>query len=219
MEAYFRAFINYKQDNWARLIPMAKFAYYNAKHNSMGYMSFKLNCEYYQHIFYKENVDPRSRSKKANELTKELRNVMATCRKNLQHAQKLQKRAHNKETKLRNYTLSKKVWLNSKYIKTKRNRKLEAKFFESFRVLHPVGSQAYKLELPKWWKIHNVFHIFLLEQNITRKGWVDKKIVEQLEFKADGNNEEYEVEGICDSAVYVRESKAGHLLGLYYLVS
>ena len=35
-----------------------------------------------------------------------------------------------------------------------------------------------------------------------------------------GNNEsiEYEVEAICDSAIYIRES-ASYLSGLYYLVS
>ena len=48
---------------------------------------------------------------------------------------------------------------------------------------------------------------------------MDEKTAEQLEFKAGGNNEEYEMEGICDSAVYARESEAGHLPGLYYLVS
>ena len=41
-----------------------------------------------------------------------------------------------------------------------------------------------------------------------------------MEFEA-GNNEsgEYKVEAIWDSAVYARESKLGHLPGLYYLVS
>ena len=38
----------------------------------------------------------------------------------------------------------------------------------------------------------------------------------QLEFEA-GDNKEYEVNGIWDSAVYARES-AGQLPGLYYLV-
>ena len=52
-------------------------------------------------------------------------------------------------TKPKSYSLSEKVWLNSKYIKTKRNQKLEAKFFRSFRVLYLVGNQVYKLELPK----------------------------------------------------------------------
>ena len=144
---------------------------------------------------------------------------MAACRENLQHAQELQKRAHDKGTKPRSYAPGEKVWLNNKYIKTKRNRKLEAKFFRLFRVLHPVGSQAYKLELPKRWRIHDIFHVSLLEQNITRKGRVDEKRAEQLEFEAGSNNEEYEVEDIRDSAVYARESEAGHLLGLYYLVS
>ena len=59
----------------------------------------------------------------------------------------------------------------------------------------------------------------LLEKDITRKRRVDEKIAEQLEFEAGGDNEEYEVEGICNSVVYAKESEAGHLPGLYYLVS
>ena len=82
-----------------------------------------------------------------------------------------------------------------------------------------MGSQAYKLELPKRWRIHDVFHVSLLEQDTTKKGRVDEKTAEQLEFEAGGDNEEYEVEGIRNSAVYARESEVGHLPGLYYLVS
>ncbi len=109
--------------------------------------------------------------------------------------------------------------MNSKYIKTKQNRKLEAKFFRPFRVLYPVGKQAYKLELPKKWRIHNVFHVSLLEQDTTRKGQVVETI-SRLEFKNEGDGEEYEVEAICDSAVYAKELDSGHHLpGLYYLVS
>ena len=128
---------------------MAEFAYNNVKHASTGYTPFELKCRYFLRIFYKNDVNPRSRSKAPNELIDELRNLMATYRENLQHAQKLQKRAHDKETKPRSYALGKKIWLNSKYIKTKCNRKLKARFFGLFRVLPLVGSQAYKLELPK----------------------------------------------------------------------
>ena len=46
---------------------------------------------------------------------------MTVCQKNLHHAQKLQKRAYNKGVKARSYALGEKVWLNSKYIKTKQN--------------------------------------------------------------------------------------------------
>ena len=61
-----------------------------------------------------------------------------------------------------------------------------------------------------------VFHMLLLEQNTTRKRLVND---ESVELDVGDNNGEYEVEAIRDSEVYVRESKSGHLPGLYYLVS
>ena len=91
---------------------------------------------------YEEDVNPRFQSKSADELLVELRELMIVCRENLHHAQEPQKRAHDKGVKLWSYVPSEKIWLNSKYIKTKRNWKLKAKFFEPFRVLHPVGKQT-----------------------------------------------------------------------------
>ena len=142
--------------------------------------------------------------------------MIIICWKNLHYAQKLQKRAHNKRIKPWSYAFDEKVWLNSKYIKTKRNQKLETKFFRPFRVLYPVEKQAYKLELPKKWRIQDVFHMSLLEQDTTRKKWVDD---ENVELDAGDKNEEYEVEVIRDSEIYARESESDHLPGLYYLVS
>ena len=89
-----------------------------------------------------------------------------------------------------------------------------------FRVLHPIGKQAYKLDLFKSWKIHNIFYVSLLEHDTTRKGRVDEEI-RQMKFNNNGNgnnNREYKVEAIWDSAVYARELEV-YLLGLYYLVS
>ena len=74
---------------------------------------------------------------------------MATYQQNFHHAQKLWKWAYNKGVKPQSYAPGKKVWLNSKYLKTKQNCKLEAKFLGLFWVLHSVNKQAYKLELPK----------------------------------------------------------------------
>ena len=128
---------------------MAEFTYNNAKNASSGHTLFELNCGYQPWMSYKEDVDPRSKSKSADKLSAKLRKLMIVCKKNLHHAQKLQKQAHNKGVKSRSYAPSDKVWLNSKYIKTKQNQKLKAKFFGPFRVLHLIGKQAYKLELPR----------------------------------------------------------------------
>ena len=120
---------------------------------------------------------------------------MIVCQENLHHAQELQKQAHDKGVKPRSYASGEKVSLNSKYIKTKRNRKLEAKFFGPFRMLHLVGKQAYKLELPKKWRIHDVFFMSLLEQNTTKKGRVDDANAAKLDAGNDKSGK-YKVEAI-----------------------
>ena len=57
----------------------------------------------------------------------------------------------------------------------------------------------------------------LLEQNTTKKERVSKKVPE---FDAgDKYSEEYKVEAIWDSVVYVNKPESGYLLGLYYLVA
>ena len=193
MEAYLRAFVNFEQNDWARLLPMAEFAYNNAKNASSGHTPFELNCGYHPRMSYEEDVDPRSKSKSADELSAELRELMIVCQENLHHAQELQKRAHDKGVKPKSYAPDDKVWLNSKYIKTKRN------------------------QLPRKWRIYDVFHVSLLEQDITRKRRVDENNATELD--AGNDSSDYGVEVIRDSAVYARESKSGHLPGLYYLVS
>ena len=126
------------------------------------------------------------------ELLSELRKLMSVCSENLLHTQELQKWVHNKGVKSRCYTPGDKVWLNSKYIKTKQNRKLEPKFLGLFQILNLIGNQAYKLELLKKWKIHYILYVSLLKQDITRKERVEET---QLELDVD-NEEEYKVEAI-----------------------
>ena len=86
MEACLRAFVNFEQNDWARLLPMAEFAYNNAKNASTGYTPFELNCEYYPCVSYEEDFDPRSKSRTAEELSSELRELMTVYQQNLHHA-------------------------------------------------------------------------------------------------------------------------------------
>ena len=55
--------------------------------------------------------------------------------------------------------------------------------------------------------------MLLLEQDITKKGQVDKTTIKLDE----GDSKEYKVKAICDSAFYASKLE-GHLSGLYYLL-
>ena len=88
---------------------MAEFACNNVKNVSNGHTLFELNCGYHLYMSYKENIDLCSKSKSAEELLDELQKHMLICRENLNYAQKLQKQAHNRSTKLRSYAPDDKV--------------------------------------------------------------------------------------------------------------
>ena len=120
-----------------------------------------------------------------------------------------------KNVKPRSYIASHKIWLNSKYIKTKQNRKLETKFLGPFRILYFLRKKTYKLELPRKWKIYNVFHVLLRKQDITKKKRVDNNI---RKLNAGNNGKEYKIKAIWNSIVYLMESESGYLSKLFYLV-
>ena len=68
IEVYFRAFVNWEQDA------------------STGHTLFELNCGYNPRVSFEENVDSRSKSRSANKLVTELRELIEVCCQNLFHA-------------------------------------------------------------------------------------------------------------------------------------
>ncbi len=65
---------------------MAELAYNNAKNASNGHTLFKLNCGYHPRVSIKEDVDPHSRSRSANKLAEELRELIEIWCQNLVYA-------------------------------------------------------------------------------------------------------------------------------------
>ncbi len=108
---------------------MAEFAQNNSKNAKINYTSFELNCGYHSRVSFEIDFVLCLRSRFFNKLVKKLKELMEICCQILLHTQELQKRSYNKGVKNRSYTTGEKVWLNSKYIKTKRNKKLKSIFF------------------------------------------------------------------------------------------
>ncbi len=109
MEVYLRVFVNWEQNDWARLLPMAEFAYNNAKNTSTDYTPFKYNCGYHPKISFEEDINHCLRSRSTKKLAKEMRELIKSCYQNLFYIQELQKKAHNKRVKSCSYALDKKV--------------------------------------------------------------------------------------------------------------
>ena len=65
---------------------MAEFAYNNAENAITSHTPFELKCGDHLQMLYEKEVDPRSKSKLAEELSGELRKLMIVYQKNLHHA-------------------------------------------------------------------------------------------------------------------------------------
>jgi hypothetical protein len=60
-----------------------------------------------------------------------------------------------------------KVWQSAKYIQTARPlMKLDYKRLSPFKVTKVINRNDYRLELPYSWKVHNVFHVSLLNRYV-----------------------------------------------------
>ncbi len=119
IEAYLKIFVNYKQNNWARLLLITEFAYNNVKNTSTVHTLFKFNYDYHFYVSYKKDINSCFKSKSVNELLTELQKLIIVYKENLHHAQKFQKQAYDKAMKPKSYALDNKVLLNSKYIQIK----------------------------------------------------------------------------------------------------
>ena len=163
MKQYFRAYVNFEQDDWVILLLMIEFVYNNSINASIGCSSFEVNLSFFSRMSFEELFDSRAKSVLVKQHAVHFSKLIEVLQKILSHAQTKQKKYADARMKFMKYAIDDHVWLRSKNIRTKRNRKLEWKQFESFEILDKMNKQVYKLALSTRWRIHNVFHVFLLE--------------------------------------------------------
>jgi len=163
LEQYLRCTMNYQQDDWLDLLSQAEFAYNNTTHASTGISPFFANYGFHPRFSLEipgDSVNP-SAEERATRLGQVQQNLMAKLK--LTHEwQKKQTDRRRKDHP--NFKVGNKVWLLRKNIATTRPcAKLDYKRLEPFKIAKLVGLMACQLELPPQFKIHNVFHVSLLE--------------------------------------------------------
>ena len=117
----------------------------------------------------------------------------------LKKAQKAQTKYYNKNHTPRKFKAGEKVYLNSKNIEsTRSSKKLDYKYYGLFEIKELVKKQVYRLKLPKKVKIHDVFHVFLLEPY---KKTNDSNIPVPLPIVVE-KKDKYKIEKILDSRIH-----------------
>jgi transposase InsO family protein len=200
IEAYLRSFVNHEQDDWAGLLPMAEFAYNNSVTMATGLSPFYANYGFH----------PAATNPAAAHLLNPASKVYAhwmhavheKTRESLEEAQERMRRYSDPKRKDNPaYQVGDLVMLNGRNIQTRRpSRKLDHKNHGPFQIERIVSPLAVKLTLPRKWKIHDVFHVSLVEPYRTGNQRLPPNPAKVLREADDiEQSEEYDVEEVMSS--------------------
>src|ERR1051325_8871525 len=208
LEQMLRIYTNYAQDDWDKLLTIAEFAYNNSVQSSIGYTPFELDCGQAPNTPSNLiNLHPTNVEATDNFLNR-WDNMMKIAQDNLSLAQQKQQKYADQHRRHSKFDKGQKVLLSSLHIndpinKDRPKKKLTPKYLGPFEIIEKISPTAYKLQLPRTWKIHPVFHISLLKPYNTDDNEFNREIPEQPEILVEDEELEYEVENILNKK-YVR---------------
>jgi len=163
IEAYLRAFVGHEQDNWVSLLPMVEFAYNNSITMGNGMLPFYANYSF--HPGSSDLAASGPLNPVCTLYTHWMHAVHKVSAKRLEAAHEhMRHYTDSQHAEPPKYQIGDLVMLNRRNIKTRRpSRKLDHKNHGPFQVEKVISPLAVQLTLPWKWKIHNVFHVSLLE--------------------------------------------------------
>jgi hypothetical protein len=163
IEAYLWSFIDYEMDNWVGLLPMTEFAYNNSVTQATGMSPFFAN--YGQHQGCTNPSTMQTSDDIQEGYINHLISVQGLVMRNLKATQeRMKKYADLKCKDAPDFKIGDLVILDGSHIQTRRPKdKHDHKKHGPFAIEKVISPTAMRLSLPRKWKIHNTFHISLLE--------------------------------------------------------
>lgn len=164
LKQYIHIYTLYQQDDWASLLPIAKFAYNNTPNESTSISPFFVNKGYHLNI----TVHPEYNlaSDWACDFITNLNELHKVLHDEITRAQKRYKEtADCSQCPTPNFPISFQAYINAEHISSTRPmQKFTKQYLGPFTVIKRIGSLSYKLDFPNYmWQIHPVFHISQLK--------------------------------------------------------
>ena len=178
----------------------------NSWHSAIGTTPFFLMHGYHPEIRWEfEDDSLRGKVPTANKRVQQLQRLRDETAERLERAKDAYSKHYNKKHLPKSYNVGDLVMLATKNLKQKRpSKKLSHKFIGPFKIIDKVGAQAYRLLLPSTYRIHNTFHISLLEPYHLREG--DEKAENFMQAPELIDDDEFwEVEEIVDKLATKKE--------------
>jgi len=200
MEDMLRHYVRADQTDWDTWLPMVEFAINNSWHSSIKNTPFFLN--YGRHPrsptefvlqAAKRGREPDDHVPAVKDMIQNMHDAIAEAKRCLQAAQQRQKAYADMHRRDVQFTVGDQVLLSTKNLTLKMvgSSKMMPKYIGPFKVAKRINQVAYQLILPPCMKIHNVFHVSLLNEYKT-----DGSVHPPPPPTLMGDELEYEVESI-----------------------
>ena len=200
MEDMLRHYVRADQTDWDTWLPMVEFAINNSWHSSINNTPFFLN--YGRHPrsptefvlqAAKRGREPDDHVPAVKDMIQNMHDAIAEAKRCLQAAQQRQKAYADMHRRDVEFKVGDQVLLSTKNLTLNMvgSSKMMPKYVGPFNVAKRINQVAYKLDLPPCMKIHNVFHVSLLNEYKT-----DGSVHPPPPPTLIGDELEYEVESI-----------------------
>jgi hypothetical protein len=200
LEQYLRVFTSYQQDDWAKLLGQASFAYNNSLHATTQTSPFFANYGYHPRWVTELKGTLDTEVPASTTIAESIIDVHRQCSSNIVEANKKYSEQYNKGRQpTPEFQVGDQVMLSMANIKTIRPmKKLDVKQAGPYTITALVGTHACRLGLPAEAKIHDVFHVSLLRP-FKSSEFPGQQVQPPNAFEIDPAGGIYEVSAVVDS--------------------
>ncbi|KAJ1044191.1 hypothetical protein NDA10_002217 [Ustilago hordei] len=156
-------YCNYEQNDWANLLDTAAFVYNNTVHNSIGVSPF-FACYGWNPKAHPDIPQRLESMIQVASSTSWMERSVASTQEQIREAQRRSVDQYNRKHKDIEFKVGDMVYINRRNWKTRRpTPKLDTRFAGPYPVQERVGRRAYRITLPANLRVHDVFHVSMLE--------------------------------------------------------